>query len=50
MMESLKKLAKRALEQIESKKYDEDMQVQGVNLIFKYGVAFCGKRVEIATQ
>lgn len=48
--ESLKKLAKRALEQIESKKYDEDMQVQGVNLIFKYGVAFCGKRVEIATQ
>lgn len=47
--ELLKNKAKKALEQIELKKYDTDMQMKGVNQIFKYGVAFCGKKVEIAT-
>ncbi|MBQ2987443.1 MAG: AAA family ATPase [Tyzzerella sp.] len=50
MTEELKELAQKALEQIESKKYDEDMKMQGVHEIYKYGVAFCGKDVEVVTK
>ena len=50
MTEGLKELAQKALEQIESKKYDEDMKMQGVHEIYKYGVAFCGKDVEVVTK
>lgn len=46
----LKSLAQGALEQIEIKKYDVDMKKQNVHEIYKYGVAFCGKRVEVLTE
>lgn len=45
----LKALAQTALEQIESQKYDADMKEHGVHSILKYGVAFSGKHVEIAS-
>ena len=46
----LKELAEEALEQIEAKQYDVDMKMRGVHEIYKYGVAFCGKEVEIVTK
>ena len=33
---------------IEYKNYDTDMRDRGIIEITKYGVAFCGKNVEIA--
>lgn len=48
--EKLKGLAKEALKQIEMQKYCEDMKMQGVHEIYKYGVAFCGKKVEVVTE
>ena len=46
----LQNLSIKALEQINNKKYDTDMKAKGIKNIIKYGVAFCGKRVEIATD
>lgn len=46
----LKELAQTALQQINEKKYDTEMTVKGVKSIFKYGVAFSGKKVEVATE
>lgn len=46
--EVLKRLAKEALEQVDTRRYDTDMRMRGVRTIFRYGVAFSGKRVEIA--
>ncbi len=46
----LKAVAKDALDQIETKKYDTEMKARGISHILKYGVAFGGKRVEIFTQ
>lgn len=48
--EKIKGLAKEALKQIEMQKYCEDMKMQGVHEIYKYGVAFCGKKVEVVTE
>lgn len=45
--ERLKKLAAVALKQINDKNYAADMQSHGVKTIYKYGVAFSGKKVEI---
>ena len=42
-------LAEDALRQIDDKNYDTDMQHRGVHEIVKYGIAFAGKKVEIAT-
>lgn len=47
--EKLVELANEAIKQMEIRKYDEEMKMQDVSEIVKYGVAFCGKRVEIAT-
>ena len=44
----LKKLSETALRQIDDKNYDAEMTAAGVETIYKYGVAFSGKRVEIA--
>ena len=44
----LKALAKTALQQINGKKYDTEMTSKGVKTIYKYGVAFSGKNVEVA--
>ena len=46
--EELKALAWTALKQIEDRKYDTEMKAQGIAKVLKYGVAFCGKTVEIA--
>ena len=36
--------------QIEDRKYDTDMAAKGIKTIFKYGVAFSGKQVEVAAD
>ncbi len=46
--EQLKKLSETALQQIVDKKYDMELKSAGVETIYKYGVAFSGKKVEIA--
>ena len=46
----LKKLSETALKQIEDKKYDTEMTAKGVKTIYKYGVVFSGKTVEVATK
>ncbi|MFG6355831.1 MAG: AAA family ATPase [Acetatifactor sp.] len=46
--DKLKQLSETALAQIQDRKYDTDMISKGVKTVFKYGVAFSGKQVEIA--
>ena len=48
--EALIKLANTALQQIVNKKYDTDMIARGIRTVFKYGVAFSGKRVIIESE
>ena len=48
--EALKVLSLKALQQIRDRKYDTDMIAAGVETIWKYGVAFCGKHVEITKE
>ncbi len=45
--ERLKELSEIALKQIIDKKYDTELMADGVKIIYKYGVAFSGKMVEI---
>lgn len=45
--EQLKKLSETTLQQIINKKYDTELVAAGVETIYKYGVAFSGKKVEI---
>lgn len=42
--EQLKKLSKKALQQIVDKRYDTELTAAGVKTIYKYGVAFSGKK------
>lgn len=44
----LKKLSETALKQINDKKYDTELISDGIKTIYKYGVAFSGKKVEVA--
>lgn len=46
----LKELSEIALSQIREQKYDTEMKQKGITAIYKYGVAFSGKRVEIAVE
>lgn len=46
----LKALAHTALQQIVDKKYNTAMSAMGVKNIFQYGVAFSGKKVEVAAE
>ena len=48
--EDLQKLAAKALAQIEEKRYDTEMKKQGVDKIYKYGIAFYKKMAEIVTN
>lgn len=48
--EELRALAQTALDQINNRRYDTEMKTRGVTTIFKYGVAFSGKRVEICSE
>lgn len=45
--QGLKVLAQTALKQINDKKYDTEMKTKGVKTIFKFGVAFSGKKIEV---
>lgn len=45
--EKLKKLAEAALQQINAKKYETELMAAGVKTVYKYGVAFSGKKVEV---
>ncbi len=45
--EQLKALSETALRQIIHKNYDTELKAAGIETIYKYGVAFSGKRVEI---
>ena len=42
--------AERALEQIREKQYDVEFRSRGFSDIAKYGIAFCGKNVEIVME
>ena len=48
--QELKGLAETALKQINDKKYDTEMKERGVKTVFKYGVAFSGKHVEVEAE
>ena len=48
--DKLKQLSETALAQIQDRKYDTDMISKGVKTVFKYGVAFSGKQVEVTTN
>ena len=48
--ETLKNLADKALQQIEDKKYDTELREKGISVIYKYGVAFSGKDVEVTVK
>ncbi len=48
--QGLHKLAQSALAQIEEKKYDTELRRQGVKTIYKYGIAFVSKDVEVKTN
>lgn len=48
--EALKELSAKALQQIKDRKYDTDMRMAEVEHIWKYGVAFSGKHVEIIME
>lgn len=45
--EHLKKLSENALQQIIAKKYDTELLSTGIGTIYRYGVAFSGKNVEV---
>lgn len=48
--DGLKKLSETALKQINDKKYDTELTAAGVKTIYKYGVAFSGKKVEVTVE
>lgn len=48
--QELKKLADTALQQIKDRLYGTNMEAIGIKTVFKYGVAFSSKRVEIASE
>ena len=48
--QELRDLSHTALAQIHDNRYDTQMREHGVETIFKYGVAFSGKRVEVASE
>ena len=45
--EQLKKLSETALQQINDKEYETELTTDGVKTIYKYGVVFSGKKVEV---
>ena len=48
--QGLAALAQTALRQINEKHYETELRTHGVKQIFKYGVAFSGKNVEICME
>lgn len=47
---NLKELADAAIRQIEEKHYENELRTKGVETVRKYGVAFCGKTVEVIVK
>ena len=45
--EELEKLAEDALQQIAEKEYVTEMEAQGIQPVYQYGIAFCGKETVI---
>ena len=43
-------MSEKALKQIVDQKYDTEMTAAGIQTVYKYGVAFSGKKVEIAVS
>ncbi|WP_302173788.1 PD-(D/E)XK nuclease domain-containing protein [Megasphaera elsdenii] len=39
--------AKEALQQIEEREYVTEFRRRGIQTVWKYGIAFCGKKVEV---
>lgn len=48
--DELKKLSQVALKQIVDKKYDTELKIAGVDVIYKYGIAFSGMKVEVTME
>lgn len=48
--EALTALAKTALQQINDRAYDTEMKLSGVEKVLKFGIAFCGKDVQIISE
>ena len=48
--ERLRKLSEAALKQISKKRYDTEMSMAGIKTIYKYGVAFSGKKVFVSSE
>ena len=48
--DQLKCLSQSAFDQIIAKKYETEMKTKGISTIYKYGVAFCRKQVEITME
>ena len=48
--DELEHAAQNALEQIDEKKYTAKLTAQGVSVVWRYGVAFCGKKVWLAGE
>ena len=46
----LQQLANTALEQIKQKSYKSTLEQHGIATVFAYGVAFCGKQVEVVVE
>lgn len=47
---NLKRKAMEALQQIEEKKYYMEFSQRGIEIVWKYGIAFCGKKVCVETN
>ena len=46
----LQQLANTALEQIKQQSYKSTLEQHGIATVFAYGVAFCGKQVEVVVE
>lgn len=46
----LQEKAQEALQQIEDKKYDAEFTKRGIATVWKYGIAFCGKKVHVVME
>ena len=46
----LQEKSQEALQQIEDKKYDAEFAKRGITTVWKYGVAFCGKKVQVVMK
>ena len=46
--DALTETARQALEQIEARDYRAEFRSQGIEVVWRYGVAFCGKKIKLA--